>query len=292
MVNSMTGYGRHEAVIAQKDISVEIRSVNHRYTDFNIKVPRYYGFLEDKIRTFLGTHIARGKVDFYLTVYSKEEDDKVVSLNTGLAQNYVDVLNQLKTNFQLNGEVTVATVAAFSDVFDVERKEVDEDALWRAVEEVTQTALSDFLAMRQREGERLKLDLEQKSAVILSLVSQIEALAPRSVDQYREKITERIAELLGDAQIDESRILTEVAIFADKVAIDEELVRLKSHFEEMDNLLNCGKPIGRKLDFLLQEMNRETNTIGSKANDIAITKCVVEIKAELEKLREQVQNIE
>lgn len=292
MVKSMTGHGRSSAIINGKEISVEMRSVNHRYADFSIKIPKFCSFMEDKVREYISSKIKRGKVDIFITVHDKDTDDKIIVIRENVVQNYVNVLKSVKKKFGLSGKVSLETIISFADIFDVERKEVNEEELWNSVKVVLEVALNDFTEMRKREGERLKEDLSLKCNGILKTVDEIEQLAPNSVKEYRERITARIREILGSAEIDEGRILTEVGIYADKVAIDEETVRLKSHFAEMHNLLNSDEAVGRKLDFLLQEMNREVNTIGSKANDINITQKVVNIKSELEKVREQVQNIE
>lgn len=292
MIKSMTGYGRAVKTLNSNEISVEIRSVNHRYLDLNIKVPRHLSFLEENVRSFVSSNVSRGKLDVYVSVFSRENDDKTVVLKSGLAKNYIDALATLKKDFSLKGNVTVDLVASFPDIFEIQRKEIDEEAIWSDVSAVLKDAVSDYNSMREREGERLARDLNQKADNILSMVKEIEVLSPQSENAYRQRLEEKIKELLSNNEIDESRILTEVAIFSDKIAVDEEIVRLKSHFEEMRALVANGNSIGRKLDFIIQEMNRETNTIGSKANNIEITKNVVNIKSEIEKLREQVQNIE
>lgn len=292
MLKSMTGYGRREAVTGGKKILVEIKSVNHRYADYSIKVQRHLGFIEDKIRKHISTAITRGKVDIYLNVENYETADKEIILNKELAKNYIDVLRQLRDEFSLEDDISVMSVAKNPEIFQTERVEEDEDALWNTVKPVLDDALSDFVAMREREGERIQRDLCARIKYMSALVDKIEERSPQTVKEYSDRLYEKIKEVLDGREIDEARILTEVAIYADKVAVNEETVRLASHFAEFDNIISCGEPAGRKLDFLIQEINREVNTIGSKASDIEIAKTVVNLKGEIEKLREQIQNIE
>ena len=292
MLKSMTGYGRQESLTGGKKILVEIRSVNQRFTDYSIKVPRNLGFLEERVRSFASEYITRGKVDIYITVESYDEADKEITLNSALARNYVEVLRQLRDEFDLNDDISVMNVARFTDIFKAERREEDNEELWELVKGVTAQALEAFSAMREREGARIEKDLTERIEYMKTLAEKIDERSPETVAEYRNRLLDKIHELLGDREIDESRILTEVAIFADKIAVNEETVRLGSHFEEFYNIIGSGEPAGRKLDFLIQEINREVNTIGSKAQDIEIAKLVVELKGEIEKLREQVQNIE
>ncbi len=292
MLKSMTGYGRQEALVSGKKILVEIRSVNQRFTDYNIKLPRHLVFMEDKVRKYASEWITRGKVDIYISVDSYDEADKNVTLNTALAKNYVEVLRQLRDECDLRDDISVMGVARFADIFKTERKEEDEDAVWNDVKGVMKDAMESFAAMRSREGERIEKDLTERIEYMKTLAERIDERSPQTVGEYRERLYSKIEEVLEDKDIDESRILTEVAIFADKIAVNEETVRLGSHFEEFYNIVGSGKPAGRKLDFLIQEINREVNTIGSKAQDIEIAKLVVTLKGEIEKLREQVQNIE
>ncbi len=292
MLKSMTGYGRCEAVTEGKKILVEIKSVNHRYSDYNIKVQRHLGFLEDKIRKYVSQSITRGKVDVFLNVENFETADKEISLNKAMAKNYIDVLYQLRDEFGLADDITVANVARNSDIFQTERLEEDEEQLWISVRNVLDSALADFVAMREREGGRIEKDICERVEYMKTLAVQIEERSPQTVKEYSDRLYEKIREILDGKQIDEARILTEVAIYADKVAVNEETVRLGSHFAEFYNIVNSGEPAGRKLDFLIQEINREVNTIGSKAGDIDIAKTVVTLKGEIEKLREQIQNIE
>lgn len=292
MLKSMTGYGRYECLAEGKKILVEIRSVNQRFTDYNIKIPRHLGFMEEKVRSFASEKITRGKVDIYISVENYDEADKDIILNTALAQNYIDVLKQLRDTFELKDDITVMGVARYTDIFKTERREEDQDKAWNEVKTVMAQALDEFVAMREREGERIEKDLVLRVEYMKTLCEQIERRSPQTVEEYRNKLYTKIKEVLEDREIDEGRVLTEVAIFADKVAVNEETVRLGSHFEEFYNIINSGEPAGRKLDFLIQEINREVNTIGSKAQDIEIAKLVVELKGEVEKLREQIQNIE
>lgn len=292
MLKSMTGYGKRETVADGKKIFVEIKSVNHRYSDYNIKVQRHLGFLEDKIRKCVSADISRGKVDVYLNVENYETEDKEIRLNKQLAQNYIDVLNQLRDEFGLEDDISVSNVAVNTDIFQTERVEVDEEQLWKSVKEVLDGALDEFVAMRSREGERIEKDLCERVEYMRTLVKSVEERSPQTVKEYNDRLYDKIKEVLDGREIDESRVLTEVAIYADKVAVNEETVRLSSHFDEFDAIIGNGEPAGRKLDFLIQEINREVNTIGSKANDIEIAKLVVTLKGEIEKLREQIQNIE
>lgn len=292
MLKSMTGYGRRETVTDGKKILVEVKSVNHRYSDYNIKVQRHLGFLEDKIRKHVSSYITRGKVDVYLNVENYDTADKEITLNKELAKNYIDVLYRLRDEFGLKDDITVSAVAKNPDIFKTERLEEDEEQLWNTVRGVLDGALADFVAMREREGERIQADLCERIEYMRTLVQKVEERSPQTVSEYSAKLYEKIKEVLDGRDIDEARILTEVAIYADKVAVNEETVRLSSHFAEFDTIINSGEPAGRKLDFLIQEINREVNTIGSKASDIEIAKIVVTLKGEIEKLREQIQNIE
>ena len=292
MIKSMTGYGRSELQQDSKEVMFEIKSVNHRYTDFSIRVPRYYGFLEDKIREYLQQYVSRGKINVYLSIESRGDEDKLVMLDDGLTRSYINALEKIETKYGLKNDITVSSVARYTELFNIERKEEDEQQLWQVVKKAIDVAVEDFVTMRKREGKRLEQDLVQRANDILNKVEQIEMRSPQVVEEYRQKINERVSEILQDAAIDENRILTEVAIFADKMSTTEEVVRLKSHSIALQDILKEQQPVGRKLDFLVQEMNREINTIGSKANDLSISKQVVEVKAELEKMREQIQNIE
>ncbi len=292
MIKSMTGYGRCEKIVGGKKILAEIKSVNHRYSDYSVKVPRYYGFLEEKVREYASKYITRGKVDVYINIESFSESDKSIILNEELAKEYIAALNELGSKFGLENDITVSTVARYSEIFKSERRDEDEEELWKNVEIVLAEAVDMFVKMREREGERINEDLVQRIKYMQQLAARIDERSPETVEEYKNKLYNKIKEVLADHSVDEARILTEVAIFADKVAVNEETVRLASHFTEFFGILDKNEPAGRKLDFLIQEINREINTIGSKASDIQIAKIVVDLKAELEKLREQIQNIE
>ncbi len=292
MIKSMTGYGRSEAVIDGKKIFCEIKSVNHRYSDYSIKVPRNLGFLEDKVKKLASEKISRGKVDIYVGIEYCETSDRKIYLNTELAKEYIKALGQLRDEMSLRDDISVMNVARFPDIFRAERLEEDEDKLWEAVSGVVKNALEEFSKMRAREGERIEADLTARIEYMRSVAAKIEARSPETVNEYKNKLYAKIKEVLDGREVDEARVLTEVAIFADKVAVNEETVRLSSHFDEFYKIISADEPAGRRLDFLIQEINREINTTGSKANDIEISRFVVELKGETEKLREQVQNIE
>lgn len=292
MLKSMTGYGRHEAVADGKKILVEIKSVNHRFSDYNIKLPRYMGFLEDKVRKYASEYITRGKVDIYVNVESYGESDKDIILNEELAKNYIDVLYELRDKFGLKDDISVSNVAAYADIFKTERREDNEEEIWKLTKDVLEKAMTAFTEMREREGGRIEKDLRARIDYMKELAEKVDEYSPQTVKDYRDRLYAKIKELVEDREIEETRLLTEVAIFADKVAVNEETVRLGSHFEEFYKILDSGEPAGRRLDFLIQEINREVNTIGSKAQDINIAKIVVTLKGEIEKLREQIQNIE
>ena len=292
MIKSMTGYGRCEKIIDNYEIAVEIKSVNHRYADYNIRVPRSYNFLEEYIKAVLQKYIARGKIDVYVSVKKQQDDTTEIALNKPLAESYVKALKSIADEFGVQDDISVSTVARYNDIFEVIRTPEDEDAVKAKVSEALDEAAASFIEMREREGKKLADDMVARNGVIRSMVKKIDEIAPTTVIEYRKKIEERIRELIADAEIDETRLLTETAIYADKLCINEEIVRLSSHLDEFDRIMGTGVAVGRKLDFLLQEMNRETNTIGSKSNNLEIAKLIVEIKSELEKIREQLQNIE
>lgn len=292
MLKSMTGYGRQELIAGGKRIYIEIKSVNHRYSDFNIKYPRHYAFLEDRIKKHAAKNITRGKVDIFLTIENYDSTDEEIEINRAVAENYIEALKKLRDEFSLADDISVMSVARNQDVFTVKKKEEDEEQIWNNVCAALDGALRDFTEMRQREGERIQKDLEERVEYMKTLVKKVDERSPETVKEYQSRLYDKIKEILEDREIDESRVLTEVAIYADKVAVNEETVRLGSHFAEFYNIVSSGEPAGRRLDFLIQEINRETNTIGSKASDIEIAKIVVELKGEIEKLREQVQNIE
>lgn len=292
MLQSMTGYGRCEKEINGYRINIELKSVNNRFTDFSIKLPRYYNFLEDFVREYLKGYISRGKVDVFIRIEKIDGGESLVILNRAYAESYIAALRELRDSFELSDDISAMTVARNADVFSFERAEEDEELLKNSVKEVLDEVMEAYVGMRKREGERLKRDIEAKLDVISAKVEIIERIEPDVVREYRENLEQKITDLLGNADFDRSRVLTEVAVFADKAAIDEETVRLKSHIKEFSKTLEASAPVGKKLDFILQEMNREINTTGSKANNIEISKIVIDVKSELEKIREQIQNIE
>ena len=295
MVKSMTGYGRGECSYEGGSFTIEVRSVNNRYLDCGIKMPRAYIFAEDAMKARVQATISRGKVDVFVTQTSQAEDDSTVVVNEGLAKSYISALAQL---YQMGGgqwvkgSYVATDLARFPDVLTVEKNEQDPEQVKAGLLGALDAALSDFDAMRVREGQRLAQDILGRTATIEQLVSKVEERSPQTVAEYRARLEAKMAEILQNTQIEESRILTEAAIFADKVAVDEETVRLRSHIAQLREMLEQGGAVGRKLDFLIQEFNREANTIGSKCNDIDIARVVVDIKAEIEKIREQVQNLE
>lgn len=292
MLRSMTGFGRGEDTIGGRHIVFEIKSVNHKYFEFNSRIPRGYLFLEDKLKAYIQGKISRGKVDVFLQIETLEETDVQVLVNHSLASAYVTALQELKERYQLPDEPSLALLSKYSDIFSVHKAPEDEDAVWEAVRQVADQAIASFLKMREAEGARLKADILEKAGEIVALVDQVERHTPETVEHYRERLKAKIEELLQDNRFDEQRVLTEVAIFADKVAVDEETVRLRSHFQQLQSLVDSDGPVGRKIDFLVQEMNREANTIGSKSVNSQIAYLVVDIKALIEKIREQVQNVE
>ena len=291
MIKSMTGYGRAQAIEEGKNILVEIKSVNHRYFDFSCRIPRAFGFLEEKLKADVCAFTSRGKVDVYVSVDLTQSGALDVKVNTKLLESYLHAFAQIKDDYQLAGDISVMGVSRIPDICLVEREEVDEDALWLDIKKVLKQAAKGFVEMREREGQKLYDDLTGRGKCILQLVDKIELRTPEIEAEYQRRLTERIEQMTTNG-IDENRILTEVAIFAEKLSITEEIVRLRSHFSQYFSMLVAQEPTGRKLDFLMQEMNREVNTIGSKSSDIDITRIVVDIKSELEKIREQVQNIE
>ena len=292
MIRSMTGFGRAQASVEGYNITVEIRSVNHRYFEFYAKMPRTYSFLEEKVKSTLSGGISRGKVECSLQIEATADESVVVTVNEPLAKGYVDAIGNIADTFGLSNDLTALSIARFSDVLSISKAPVDEDALWAKVEPVVKEALAGFVSMRETEGKKLADDVLSRAGTILDSVSYIEERSPETVKQYSEKLLERMKTVLGDTQIDEARILTEAAIYADKVAVAEETVRLRSHIDQLRTMLDSKEAIGRKLDFLVQEINREANTIGSKAQDVDIARRVIDIKAEVEKIREQIQNIE
>ena len=292
MVKSMTGYGRAVETVNGREFTVEIRSVNNRYLDCTVKLPRSFSFAEEAVKAAVKAAVSRGKVDVYISVRSETEADVQVTLNRPVLEGYLAAMRQMVDAYGVKDDISVSVLSNMSDVFVVDKPKADEDQLKADLLSVVEKALQAYDAMRITEGLALENDLRSRAATILELVAQVEEQNPRTVSDYRKRLEEKMREVLENKSIDESRILTEAAIFADKVAVDEETVRLRSHLEQMDTMLSGSGGIGRKLDFLLQEMNREANTTGSKCTDVKVARIVVDIKAELEKIREQTQNIE
>lgn len=292
MIKSMTGYGRSVETRNGREFTVEVRSVNNRYLDCAVRLPRLVAFGEDAVKQAVKNTISRGKVDVYISVRSEGGEQGTVTLNTALAEGYLAAMRQMAEAFGLENDVKVSDLSRLPEVFTVDKPEVDEEALLADLMTVTKEALAGYDTMRTTEGAALDHDLRSRGERILELVGQVEKQSPKTVADYRTRLEAKLREVLANTSIDESRILTEAAIFADKVAVDEETVRLRSHLNQMNTMLDAGGAVGRKLDFLLQEMNREANTIGSKCTDVAVARIVVDIKAELEKIREQVQNVE
>ena len=292
MIRSMTGYGRSQQILNGRDISVEIRSVNHRFFEFSARVPRIYGYLEEKMKSFVQGRVSRGKIDVNVTVFTVEGKESEVEINKSLAKGYVEALRELKEEFDLIDDLSLSSIARFGDIFSVRKAPEDEEVVWADVQVVAQEAVQKFVEMREAEGHRLKEDVLAKLRRIEDILCQIEPLSPQTVVSYRERLTAKMKEVLQDQNVDEQRLLLEAAIYSEKIAVDEETVRLRSHLKQFTELLETDQAVGRKLDFLVQELNRETNTIGSKAQNIEITGMVVEIKSEIEKIREQIQNIE
>ena len=292
MVKSMTGYGRAVETVNGREFTVEIRSVNNRYLDCTVKLPRSFSFAEEAVKAAVKAAVSRGKVDVYISVRSETEADVQVTLNKPVVEGYLAAMRQMVSEYSVKDDISVSTLSRMSDVFVVDKPKADEDQLKADLLSVVDKALQAYDAMRVTEGLALENDLRSRANTILELVAQVEELNPKTVSDYRKRLEEKMLEVLENKSIDESRILTEAAIFADKVAVDEETVRLRSHLEQMDTMLAGSGGIGRKLDFLLQEMNREANTTGSKCSDVKVARIVVDIKAELEKIREQTQNIE
>ena len=292
MVKSMTGYGRAREMRNGRDITVEVRSVNNRYLDCTVKMPRAYIFAEDRMKARVQQAISRGKVDVFVTIDASAADAAVVAVNEPLARGYYDALTRLKTMFDLSGDITPEVLAKFPDVLAVTKAEEDVEAIAADICAVLDDALAAYNAMRAVEGEKLAADVAGRITTIEAVVGKVEERSPQTVAAYRQRLEAKMQEVLQSTAIDESRILTEAAIFADKIAVDEETVRLRSHIAQLQAMLVSGEPVGRKLDFLIQEVNRECNTIGSKCNDLTIAQDVVNMKAEVEKIREQVQNME
>ena len=292
MIRSMTGYGRAVMTLNGREITVEVRSVNNRFLDCSVKLPRAFSYAEDAVKQKIKEQVSRGKVDVFISVNTTAGENVKISLNRPVLEGYLEALRTIAADYGVREDISATSLARFPEVFLLEKPEEDEAQNTADIVAVAQQAVSAYNAMRETEGAALAADLRAHAAIILSYVEKVEARSPVTVAEYRSRLENKLREVLESTTIDEGRILTEAAIFADKVAVDEETVRLRSHLNQLESLLQSGGAIGRKLDFLLQEMNREANTIGSKGNDLEQTRNVVEIKAELEKIREQIQNIE
>lgn len=292
MIRSMTGYGHAKVATDGIIVAFEIKSVNHRFFECSTRLPRNYGFLDEKLKTFLKNRVSRGKLECFVQVEAEDRENVLVTLNKSLVKGYMDAFEELKNQFGVKNDITASTLFASNEVFTVHKQAEDEEKILLAVYAAAQQAVEKFVEMREAEGAKLQEDIQSHIVEITRNLTFVEARSPETVKEYYTKILARIEELIQDAKVDEQRIVNEAAIFADKVAIDEETVRLRSHLAQLDELFNAQEPIGRKMDFLVQEINREANTIGSKSQDVEIARCVVNIKSEIEKIREQVQNIE
>ena len=292
MVRSMTGFGRGSSEGASVSFTAEIKSVNSRYLEFNCRLPKGYLFLEDKLKSLVQSRVSRGKIEMFVTIDHSADDEIIVELNRSYADAYVKALNELSASYGLQNNVSAADFIGNSEMFKITKAEVDEEAVTKVAIDAANEALDKFIAMREIEGEKLAQDVKSRAELILSKVSFVEEKSPETVAAYRQRLETRIKELLDGANYDETRVIAETAIYADKVAVAEETVRLRSHIDQMTSMLEGDAPVGRKLDFIVQEMNREANTIGSKSQNLEITGAVVDIKSEIEKIREQIQNIE
>lgn len=292
MVRSMTGYGRCGETVGGYHITVELRSVNHRYFEYSSRLPRAYGFLDDKLKTFFQSRVARGKLDVGVWIEAEEAAADTVEVRYGTAEAYLRALYELRDRYQLRDDISVMALARQPEVLAVSAAETDEEALWQAVQTVAADALDRFVRMRETEGERLREDVLLRRETILRDVARIEERSPQTVREHMQKVEARMRELLDGAAVDEQRLLTEAAIYADRIAVAEETVRLRSHLDQLQTMLDGDEAVGRKLDFLVQEINREANTIGSKCQDAELARTVVNMKAEIEKIREQIQNLE
>ena len=292
MIKSMTGYGSAKGTVEALEITVELKSVNNRYLDTSVRIPRSFLFAEDAVKSAVQSHISRGKVDVFVSVDSSAAEDMNVKVNEPLLKGYIEAISHIAKEYELPNDMTAMSLARFPDVLSVEKKDMDADAITEGIKEIAEKALCDFDLMREREGEKLKEDVLNRLGTIDALVSTVEQKAPETVEEYRKRLEQKMAEVLGTAGIDENRILAEAAVFADHIAVDEETVRLRSHMSQLKTMINGNSPTGRKIDFLIQEFNREANTIGSKCQNSEIAHTVVDLKSEIEKIREQIQNIE
>lgn len=294
MIKSMTGFGRCRTVLHGREISVEIKSVNHRFFEFSCRTPKGYGFLDDKLKALVNSRVSRGKIDMFVTVGAAEDTPAEVKINHSLVSGYINAMKEISETYGIENDVTVTAISRFPDVYTVSKAPENEEEITADVLEAANTAIDGFIAMREAEGEKMKADILGRAEVILATVDEIDERSPQTVEEYEERLLDRINRTLQDynINIDEQRVLTEVAVFADKVAVAEETVRLRSHFAQLSKIMESQTPIGREIDFIIQEMNREANTIGSKVQDAEIAHKVVKIKSEIEKMREQIQNIE
>lgn len=294
MIKSMTGFGRCRTVLHGREISVEIKSVNHRFFEFSCRTPKGYGFLDDKLKALVNSRVSRGKIDIFVTVGTAEDTPAEVKINHSLVSGYINAMKEISETYGIENDVTVTAISRFPDVYTVSKAPENEEEITADVLEAANTAIDGFIAMREAEGEKMKADILGRAEVILATVDEIDERSPQTVKEYEERLLDRINRTLQDynINIDEQRVLTEVAVFADKVAVAEETVRLRSHFAQLSKIMESQTPIGREIDFIIQEMNREANTIGSKVQDAEIAHKVVKIKSEIEKMREQIQNIE
>ncbi len=292
MLKSMTGYGRAQKILNGRDITVEIRSVNHRYYEYTSRIPRTYSYIDEKMKALLKTSISRGKIDVSVTINNIEGKDSEIAVNKSIAEGYVSALRGIADELGLKDDLTLSKLIKLPDIFNIQKTPDDEEMVWNDVYEVTNDALEKFIDMRSVEGKALGENIIEKADYILEMVEKVEELSPQTVENYRNRLYKKLSEVLEDKNIDDQRILTEAAVFSEKIAVDEETVRLRSHISQLKTILESDEAVGRKLDFIVQEINREVNTIGSKAQDLNVTKIVVEMKSEIEKIREQIQNIE
>lgn len=288
----MTGYGRAQKILGGRDILVEIRSVNHRYYEYSSRIPRAYSYIDEKLKSLLKTSVSRGKVEISVTINNIEAKESDISINKAVAEGYINALRSVSDELGLKDDLVLSKLIKLPEIFVVQKSPDNQEQIWVDISEVAGVALQNFVEMRQTEGEKLKSDIISKAGYILEMVQKVEEISPQTVENYRNRLYQKISEVLDGKEVDEQRIVTEAAIFAEKIAVDEETVRLRSHILQLQNMFESDEPVGRKLDFIVQEMNREVNTIGSKAQDLNITKIVVDMKAEIEKIREQIQNIE
>lgn len=292
MIKSMTGFGREQGIVDGYEIQVEIRSVNHRYFEFSSRLPRSFSYLDEKLKSFVSERVSRGKVEVSVTISKTEGVEAEIEVNQEIAAGYVNALRNANIKLGLNDDLSLSDITRFPDVFKIQKVQDDEEVVWNAVKQVCFEALNKFIDMRVTEGQKMYEDISSRLDFIEGKTNEIEKISPLISENYKNRLYSKIKETLEDRDIDEQRVLTEVAIFSDKIAVDEETVRLHSHVSQFRGLINSSEPVGRKLDFLVQELNREVNTIGSKAQDLSVTKTVVELKSEIEKIREQIQNIE